>query len=126
MLVLLLVPVPADVTGLLDRAVLEIYDAPLAWHQGFPVNGAALAPEWGHDVVLPTARLWVEDWRDPGVRCALHHEAMHLAIGPDPTATDPDGYWQERRVYADTRAAVGDYCPAFGGDRGVTPDGGHE
>lgn len=124
LLALLGIPVPA---GLPADSVAEVHDSPIVLTvdpesgMTFAVRGTACAPDWDEAArcALPTARVFVEHWSDPQTRCALYHESLHLALGPDRTA-DPDdqpGWWREIRVLDETRAALGPACPEWLGAR---------
>jgi hypothetical protein len=98
-------------SGLRAESVAVIQPAPIRDAQpGYVVVGSACSPRWGQDCPEDTATLTF-DGDLSHLRCAAYHEALHLAIGPDTTALDGDGWWQEKRVYAETRAVVGEWCP---------------
>lgn len=113
--------------GLPPDAVAEIHDSPIVLSvdpgsgMTFSVRGTACAPDWDEAArcARPTARVFVEDWFAPQTRCALYHEGLHLALGPDRTADPEDqaGWWREARVLDETRTAVGPDCPEWLGAR---------
>ena len=100
-------------SGLRAEARAIIQPEPIrAAQPGYAVVGSACSPRWGQDCPEDTATLTF-DGDFPAFRCAAYHEALHLVIGPDTTADpfDGDAWWQEARVYAETREAIGAECP---------------
>ena len=99
-------------SGLPAGAVAVIQSEPIRVGVDYVVNGSACSPRWGQPCDRDTATITFDG--DLGrLACVAYHEALHLTYGPD-TAADPengDAWWQEDRVYRETREVVGPECP---------------